>query len=100
MKIALTGDDSGYETEEKARIAAEAHARKLVLDAGLPNGANPCVAAVGCAGTSKCIRVASQKAIDAAITSYSYDDTDDDQSWGWYLEATVDTLCVCAKKAK
>jgi hypothetical protein len=93
-KLKVTLDDSGksgFETRAKAKEHDEEAAKAIIRKKNectgrcdQPEGKN-----------RGCVRVGPDDDIEAALKIYSYKDADGDKEYGWYLDGTVETRCVC-----
>jgi hypothetical protein len=95
-KVKLDNDgESGFETRAKAKKSMESaidEAFKTIASEG------------GCTGSCKqkpdknisCIRVADEDDVAALFHIFKYPDGDEDFSYGWYAEGSVDSACHCA----
>ena len=96
--ITIDLGNSGFESEEKAKLDALKAARDAVK-------AEQCTLQTGCTTkhkgyTAKCVRIASMRDLLDAVQTYEYDDGDNDSSWGWYIDSKINTRCECAQKAE
>ena len=96
-KVNLDNDgESGFETRAKAKKSMES-----AIDGAFKKIADEQGCTGGCQEhkpdkNTACIRIADEDDVAALFHIYKYPDGDDDFSYGWYAEGSVDTACHCA----